>query len=123
MGQKLSQQIDFSDGALLVRIPILSVEPLVENAVKHGVASQLMGGLVKLTARVVAGELHVCVNDSGPGFTSAPATKGEGVGLDNVKRRLELCYGPSAKLLISHNEEGTAVSFRIPIISTMEAMP
>ncbi len=123
LGAKLRTEIDVSREALAVRIPVLSVEPLVENAVKHGVASQQKGGLVRLTAYVEDGVLIVSVHDSGPGFSALAEAKGEGVGLENVRRRLELCYGAGAHLVIHQDESGTEVSFRIPAnISSLEVV-
>ena len=120
LGAKLRTEIAITAEAMAVQIPILSVEPLVENAVKHGVASQQQGGLVRLSASVEDGMLLVVVQDTGPGF-KAGGNKGEGVGLENVRRRLELCYGRSAHLQMHHDAKGTEVSFRIPAhASTLE---
>ena len=114
LGDKLQSEIVIDPEALAVRIPILSIEPLVENAVKHGVAMQQRGGKVKLTASIKDGMLIVMVHDTGPGFTRHESKEGGGVGLENVRRRLELCYGSGSPLNIHHDEHGTEVSFRIP---------
>lgn len=114
LGDKLQSEIVIDPEALAVRIPILSIEPLVENAVKHGVATQQRGGKVKLTASIKDGMLAVTVHDTGPGFSANENNEGGRVGLENVRRRLELCYGTASRLHIRHNEQGTEVSFRIP---------
>src|SRR6202044_3968178 len=74
LGGKLRIEIDVEPAALLAPIPILSIQPLVENAVKHGIAPHPGGGLVRIEARVVTGtgadSLRVTVSDTGGGFVS-----------------------------------------------------
>jgi two-component system LytT family sensor kinase len=117
LGAKLRKEIQVDSEALRIPIPILSIQPLVENAVKHGIASKTEGGLVRLEARVSAGELDILVEDTGPGFRpGGPDTKpGAGVGLQNVARRLRLTYGPDADLRIESGPNGTAVRFTVPV--------
>jgi two-component system LytT family sensor kinase len=113
LGEKLRTEIDVDPQALLVPIPILSIQPLVENAVKHGIAPLAGGGLVKLTAHVEDGTLRVAVSDTGGGFSSPNGSKA-GVGLENVTRRLQLCYGSEGKVAIHSDANGSTVSFSIP---------
>jgi len=111
LGRKLRTSIEASAEARRAQIPVLSVEPLVENAVKHGIAARAEGGEVRLTAELTGGQLEVAVFDSGPGFD--PKANG-GVGLENVRRRLRLCYGPGADIAVRSTPDGTTVSFRVP---------
>jgi len=98
-----------------IPIPILSIQPLVENAVKHGIATLAGGGLIRIHAGLDAsGSLLISVCDSGPGFSKSNCG---GVGLENVERRLELCYGGAARLSIESSAAGTEVSVRIPATS------
>ena len=122
LGGKLRIEIDVEPEALLAPIPILSVQPLVENAVKHGIAPQPGGGMVRIEARIetVAGDevqsvLRVSVSDTGCGFAAQKSKSG--VGMDNVNRRLQLCYGPEACLDIRSGSGGSSVSFAIPMSS------
>ncbi len=114
LGDKLRVEIDVEPEAMLAPIPILSIQPLVENAVKHAVAPKPGGGLVRLEARFDAnGALHVGVRDTGSGFAGQSQPK-PGVGLENVTRRLQLCYGADARLQILSDSHGSSVSFMVP---------
>lgn len=113
LGDKLRVEIDVEPEALRVPIPILAIEPLVENAVKHGIAPKVGGGLVRLEAALDQGSLRVAVSDTGAGFGPGGAAK-PGVGLENVTRRLQLCYGADAQLHIESSPSGSRVSFSIP---------
>jgi LytS/YehU family sensor histidine kinase len=114
LGDKLRVEIDVDPDALHVPIPILSIEPLIENAVKHAIAPKVEGGVVRLHARLVEGALHVIVSDSGSGFRPMGGAK-SGVGLENVTRRLQLCYGAESQIHIESDASGSSVSFSIPV--------
>jgi two-component system LytT family sensor kinase len=115
LGEKLRVELDVAADAMRVPIPILSIQPLVENAVKHGISPRPEGGLVRLNAAVdERGVLRVSVSDTGRGFQ---ANDKSGVGLDNVSKRLQLCYGPEARLEIQSDARGSVVSFAAPSVS------
>ncbi|MEO5924388.1 MAG: histidine kinase [Bryobacteraceae bacterium] len=108
LGDKLRTEIHVDPAALGVTIPVLSIQPLIENAVKHGIAPLVAGGAVTLDAKLLDGQLRITVNDTGHGFAAGSQN---GVGLENVRRRLELSYGGAARLKIG---EGSEVSIEIP---------
>jgi two-component system, LytTR family, sensor kinase len=116
LGAKLRKEIQVDSDALRVPIPILSIQPLVENAVKHGVASQTEGGLVRLAVSACAAGVKIVVEDTGAGFRpdDPESRTGAGVGLQNVSRRLRLTYGPDADLRIESGPKGTVVTFTVP---------
>lgn len=116
LGDKLKVEVDVAALAGTVPIPVLSVQPLVENAVKHGVATMPGGGVVRVEAGFVEDGLRVSVSDSGPGFLADAAVirSGAGVALDNVRQRLRLFYGQEASLEISRTGGWTTVGFRVP---------
>lgn len=113
LGDKLSVEIDVEPAMASVMIPVLSIQPLVENAIRHGLAPSPSGGFLKLAARRAQGWLEVRVEN-----TAAPAaapTPGAGIGLDNVRQRLRLLYGETASLSLDRLESTTVAGFRIPL--------
>jgi signal transduction histidine kinase len=113
LASRLDVQIEVDDAALQIPIPALSIQPLVENAVKHGIALRIEPGYVRITAQCRNGELRITVENSASGpVAEAPVT---GVGLQNVRRRLEICYGAGADLRFSPGTEFTTVEIRIPL--------
>jgi two-component system, LytTR family, sensor kinase len=113
LGSKLATEIDVDDAALRAEVPVLSIQPLVENAVKHGVASRPGSGLVRLSIHKSDDRITVEVYNSGPFREPAPDGEQNGVGLANVRRRLALCYGGGAVQIFSEND-ATVVSFCVP---------
>ncbi len=113
LGDRLAIRIDVDDAALEIPIPVLSIQPLVENAIKHGVSLRTGPGYVKISAQFTGKDLRITVEDSGSG-NAAPAP-GMGVGLNNVRRRMEICYGPAAGLALSVSPEQTTAELKLPL--------
>jgi two-component system LytT family sensor kinase len=112
LGEKLRVEFEMGEGTSSVAIPVLSIQPLVENAVKHAVAAKAAGGTIRVRAVVgERGAMTVTVSDTGPGF--AQNKSGGGVGLENVSRRLELCYGGESRLEVRSTDCGCEVSFTV----------
>ena len=111
---RVEKQIDVS--ALDALVPILILQPLVENAVKHGIQSQIAPGVIRVTAEHAGKNLLLAVKDDGRGVASA--AKGalkEGVGLSNTRSRLRELYGGRATLeLRPGNGGGFAAEIQIP---------
>ena len=118
LGPRLQTDIQIDDAALPVLIPILSIQPLVENAIKHGLAPSPKKGWLRLRAEARGEMVQIIVQDTGQGIANRDAVgrqAGAGVGLANVNRRLKLCYGPDAELKIDSNASGTTVHFSVPL--------
>jgi two-component system LytT family sensor kinase len=117
LGTKLRTEINVDEAALGANIPLLSVQPLVENAVKHGVAPRTGTGFVRLSITTRLDVLTVTVSNSGECdasvLTATPADGG--IGLANVRRRLELCYGEESSFLAEVEEGITTVGFFLPL--------
>ena len=119
--QRLRVTIDVAPRLRHVRLPPLVLQPIVENAVKHGVAPRAAGGDIRVAAAVRDGYLSIHVHDSGAGATADALRRGreQGVGLRNVERRLQGQYGSAASLTIdSAPGAGTVVEVRIPVTAT-----
>jgi len=118
LGPRLETRIDVDDAVLAAPIPILSIQPLVENAIKHGIAAKSGPGVLQLSAMAAGGCVRIAVRDTGPGMNAESGTgNGRGVGLANVRRRLQLCFGPESDLAIESSPEGTSVEFAVPLAS------
>jgi signal transduction histidine kinase len=96
-GERLRLRYDVADDALPAGLPPLILQPLVENAVRHAVAPRREGGIITISARVAGSRLRLAVVDDGPGLAADPEAAA-GVGLANVRARLEELYGERAEL-------------------------
>ena len=118
MEERLATTIDVPEGLLSAEFPPMMLQTLVENAIKHGLEPKPEGGKLSLKAEVVHGKLQVTVADTGLGFgraASSGKTAGTGVGLANIRERLQLLYGPKASLTITENPGGgTRVALAVP---------
>ncbi|MFN8644117.1 MAG: histidine kinase [Candidatus Binatia bacterium] len=97
-------------------LPSLILQPLVENAVKHGISPKIGGGRITIEARIADGNLQLAVRDTGVGLDDQGAIFEHGVGLRNVRDRLLRLYGADyAPEVVSRPGAGTTVTLRIPL--------
>ena len=102
------------DEARGAMVPEFILQPVVENAVRHGVAKRSEPGTIEISASIDGGDLVLAVSDDGPGFASEAA--GRGVGLTNTRARLETLFGERARLeVIRRSEGGTVATIRLPL--------
>ena len=126
--QRLRVRIDVPQALRTIRLPPLLLQPIVENAVKHGIAPLRHGGDVTATARIHGSAprtLILTVNDTGAGATPRELERGreDGVGLSNIERRLARQYGTAATLAITTEAgSGTTVEIRMPADLTFAAV-
>ena len=106
------------------------LQPLVENSIKHGLASKVEGGSIFLRSHMANSVLVIEVEDDGVGMGSAyflePPTGlgGNGIGMANVAERLKVLYGDNARMTIdSHEGKGTLVRLRLPVLETAGSIP
>ncbi|MDP1899602.1 MAG: histidine kinase [Rubrivivax sp.] len=114
MEERLTTEIAVPEGLLSAEFPPMMIQTLVENAIKHGLEPKPEGGHLRVAAEIVHGKLQMTVADTGLGFGKA-ATAGTGVGLANIRERLQLLYGPKATLTVAENApSGTVVTVTVP---------
>jgi signal transduction histidine kinase len=94
-------------------VPSLVLQPIVENAVLHGVARRVEGGRIMLRARRIDERLEIQVCDTGPGFGEGRLR--EGIGLSNTRARLEQLYGGAQQMTCRNGERGACVSILLPL--------
>jgi LytS/YehU family sensor histidine kinase len=113
---RLRVEVDVSPDARLAAVPNLFLQPLVENAVRHGVGAKRAPGVISISGRRVDGVLQLVVRDTGPGLPDDPTgALASGVGLSNTRRRLETLYGDSHRFqLENHRNGGLEVRIEIP---------
>jgi sensor histidine kinase YesM len=112
MGARLRYSIDVPADHAAVAIAPMLLQPVVENAIRHGLEPKVDGGDVTFTARRAGNDVTIEIRDTGAGFAST--TRG-GVGLTNLRDRLRGLYGDRAALSIAENSpSGTIVTLRIP---------
>jgi two-component sensor histidine kinase len=115
-GDRLRVQQRIEPAALDAVVPILILQPLVENAVKHGIEAQIAPGLIRIEVERVGASLKLEVSDNGRGLDAAgPGTLKEGVGLGNTRSRLKELYGEAASLTLRpRHTGGLSAELRIP---------
>jgi len=112
MGSRLAYRVDIAPELGGFALPPMLLQPVVENAIRHGLEPKVAGGLVELSARREEGRVRVAISDTGMGF--APTTRG-GLGLTNVRDRLKLVYAGNASLSVAESPGGgTRVVIELP---------
>ncbi|MCC5024790.1 MAG: histidine kinase [Candidatus Synoicihabitans palmerolidicus] len=113
---RLSVNTSITTEALEALMPNLLLQPLVENAILHGVAPKNGPGNVRVAGSVVDGRLHLEVSDDGVGIDNAQIKRSrEGIGLSNTRERLKRIYGACSQLVLqSEPGHGTTVSIVLP---------
>jgi LytS/YehU family sensor histidine kinase len=114
MGERLKFRVEIPEALEQATFPPMLLQPLIENAVKHGLEPTINGGEVVVRATAQPGFIEIMVEDSGRGFQGDAQS---GMGLANVRERLAGLYGPAASFLIEGRapEPGTRVTLRVPV--------
>jgi two-component system, LytTR family, sensor kinase len=116
-GDRLDVRFDVVPEAADALVPAFLLQPLVENAIRHGIEARARGGRIAVTGAVDGGELVVAVEDDGPGVARPAAMpNGSGVGLANTRARLRQLYGDAQRLeLADAPGGGLRVVVRVPL--------
>jgi two-component system LytT family sensor kinase len=126
---KLRVVKELAQDSLDVMVPSMLLQPLMENSIKHGLASKVEGGSIHLRSRLSDSGLVIEVEDDGVGMGATQAadsssTRGAGIGMANISERLQVLYGDTARMTIdSHEGKGTLVRIRLPLLQTAGAVP
>jgi signal transduction histidine kinase len=120
-GARLRATLDVDDAVRMARVPALLLQPLVENAVEHGLASDAQAGEVRVTARAAGERLVLTVEDDGPGPGQGSA-RGTGIGLETTRERLATLYAGAATLsLAPRAPRGTVATIEMPLTFATDA--
>jgi two-component system, LytTR family, sensor kinase len=113
--ERLQLSVDVPSELLLAQVPTLILQPMVENAIKHGIAKRAQGGAVRISASRSDGTLKLAVYNDGPGLPVSWETNQPGIGISNMRTRLRSLYGDAFKLTIeNHAPGGVEVSVSVP---------
>jgi two-component system, LytTR family, sensor kinase len=113
---RLNVSIDVPAELLDAPVPSLILQPLVENAIKHGIAKRVHGGVLKVVASSCDGNLALSVYNDGPPLDTGTDHMGSGIGLSNLRSRLRVLYGADFALTLKdHDATGVKVSVRLPL--------
>ena len=112
MGERLQVHLDLPSELRNATMPPMLLQPLIENAIKHGLEPKLEGGSITLVAARNGDNVRISIVDTGLGFSNKPSN---GIGLKNVRERIEKLYGARGSVLIEENQpSGTKVAVTIP---------
>lgn len=112
LGERLQFSLDLPDVLADLTVPSMIVLTLAENAIKHGIEPSLRGGAVSVSAQTRDGVACIRVRDTGIGMA---LQAGSGVGLENVRHRLQLAHGGAASVTLSEAEQGVVAEILIPL--------
>src|SRR5262249_17302211 len=111
--KRLNVKMEIDEGSMEHSVPVLILQPLVENAVRHGIAQNAGPGEISIQSEKRDGMLQLRIRDTGPGIVNRKIQ--EGIGLINTKRRLQQTYGNDFRFEMQNEEfGGLLVSLEIP---------
>jgi hypothetical protein len=116
-GDRLAVQLKVDNKSHETPVPTFILQPLVENAIRHGIERTSSKGSITLTILQHPDQLHISIRDTGPGLDNKPSQSGRtGIGLTNTRQRLDRLYGERATLtLFNPQEGGCMVTIELPV--------
>ncbi len=120
MGKRLRYRFDIADGCRDVVIAPMLLQPVIENAVAHGLEPKVEGGEIVIRAFLQGDQMCIEISDTGAGLTGAPSKPGGGVGLSNLRARLRSMYAGAAQVQLLENQPcGITVRIVLPLKETL----
>jgi len=119
---EIAKEID--EHSLEIFVPSMLLQPIVENAIRHGLAPKLEGGVITIRTALDDGRLLIEIEDNGLGMTEARLARvhDEGIGMSNVQARLKLLYGEDFRFEIS-SRLGAGTTVRIDVPELVSELP
>lgn len=117
LGERLQVKWEIAPEALAARVPSLILQPLIENAILHGVAATARAGVLAIRAGCDDRYLHLQVRDTGPGLPQEGKAQ-VGIGLSNTRTRLHRLYGSGQRFELL-NDDGLVVNVQIPLVRSL----
>jgi two-component system LytT family sensor kinase len=112
---------EIDPATLELQVPSMILQPLIENGIKHGLEPRISGGTITIRSRIDGGKLMIEVEDDGVGIapgrphSSGVLHQGTGIGMSNVRERLEVLFGPAAVFEVtSRPGRGTRITMEMP---------
>lgn len=119
---RLRVTLEIAADARRASVPNMLLQPIVENAIEHGIAPRVDGGRITIKASVAAGQLRIEIRDDGVGLTEPSTRQGFGVGLSNVRKRLAQLYPDAHSFRLEVGEPtGAVATIEIPFDEHVEA--
>ena len=112
--ERLECSVSVPSELLTAQVPLLILQPIVENAIKHGIAKRDKGGAVRILASRSNGTLILSVYNDGPSLCAATEKIQSGVGISNIRTRLQSLYGEAFELKMHNQDRGVEVSVSMP---------
>ena len=117
--ERLQVTLDIPAELLSAQVPILILQPLVENAIKHGISKRAQGGAIQVTAASYNGTLSLSVDNDGPSLSPDWDTRCTGIGISNLRNRLQIMYGGAFDLHLRNRDMGGVQALvSLPLVGT-----
>jgi two-component sensor histidine kinase len=113
-GERLQVSVDIAPELSQAQVPTLLLQPLVENAIKHGVAKRVAAGVIRIAGTRSNGSLCLSVYNDGPSLPTDWQTMHNGIGIDNLRTRLRILHGSESELQLRNTDTGVEVLVTLP---------
>jgi two-component system, LytTR family, sensor kinase len=114
-GERLQVSVDIPPELSQAQVPNLLLQPLVENAIKHGVAKRVTGGVIRVAGARSNGNLCLSVYNDGPNLPADWQGMHNGIGIDNLRTRLRILHGSESELQLRNTDTGVEVLVTLPL--------